>query len=212
MKTLKIKTKMQYKSLFKIITLLLFVSITSCYNNSKADTIKVIKNDPNEKLSISIIGLPNVNEYFKREIVAKRWGFTYNLLGCSGDPKYADSLNLKTKKILENRHGKFWKEIFEHEVIEENLNWVFIYNSLKKDKSIINKSNELRKNGDKLNLLICDVNKYDYEVIVLGNDERYKEPVSFFRYSINTKTKKVTLLSNNAKKSSWDEGFFYISF
>lgn len=136
-------------------------------------------------------------------IIAQKWNIQFKrIAACLTPYKLQDSIN-KINKIsnrnIENKHGKNWRKQFDAEVdielnnirtvakIIDNLQFIRI---IKKEIEL--KSGFLQYNIKPLN----STNLYSVNVegldIVNGKDEWF----SFYRLTVNTKTKTATLNSN----------------
>lgn len=185
-----------FKLIVKILIIALLIITTSCNNKPTTETQKTIHK--NTKLVYYLAGLPNMFLVNNSSIIFKRWGVDYRLDGCSGSLEGWNN-NKKVDKILKKRHGKFWEQIFEQSKNEEILNYYLVYNLVDTYNIVVNKRIELEKEGEKLRPLIRKINKQEYFVTVNSwatiNGE--SEPVSYYRFLVNIKTKKVILKSNH---------------
>lgn len=190
------KTPFHFKHIVKILIIALLIITTSCNQKPTTETQKVIHK--NTKLVYYLVGLPDMFLVNNSAVIYKRWGIDYVLDGCSGSLEGWKN-NKKVDTILEKRHGKFWKEIFEQSVTEEILNYHLVNKLVNSSKIVVEKRKKIEKEGERVRPLIRKINDQEYFVTVNSwatiNGEL--EPVSLLRFIVNIKTKKATLKSNH---------------
>lgn len=141
----------------KIILGFLLVFTLGCTQNKKP---KLVKPTP-KPLVWHIAGLPNWFILSNSKIIYKRWGINIFLDGCSGSIEGIKS-NKTIAKILEKRHGKYWRQVFQMSVEEEILNRYsvidLVYNCPEVVK--IQKKFNVSKENSTTRVMYIDKNRY----------------------------------------------------
>jgi len=189
------KRPFYFELILKILIVVLLIITISCNEKTKTKTLKAVPK--NTKLVYYLAGLPNMFLVNNSAVIYKRWGIDYVLDGCSGSKVGWDN-NKKVEKILKKRHGKFWEELLEQSKNEEILNYILVVELVNTSKIVVEKRIELEKKGKILQPLIRPIGKKEYFVTVTSwaTIKGESEPVSYFRFLVNIKTKEVILKSN----------------
>jgi hypothetical protein len=180
----------KYISKFSSIVILtiVLVSILSCNNESKPKPNKTAF-----KLIVwHIAGLPNWFYLSNSRIIYKRWGINYVLDGCSGSIIGIKS-NKKAAKILEKRHGKYWRQVFEMSVKEEIVNRFSVIDLICKSQEVIRIQKEFDVSIKNSNTRVICLGKNRYTVLVTWydpNNENKRIPGQQFK--VNLASKAVT--------------------
>lgn len=184
----------------KILLGFLIVSTLGCNQNKKP---KLVKSAP-KPLVWHIDGLPNWFILSNSRIIYKRWGIDYFLDGCSGSIEGMKS-NKKAAKILEKRHGKYWRQVFEMSVDEEIINRYSVIDLVSKSQEVIKIQKEFNVSIKNSNTLVICTGKNQYAVLGTWydpSDENKKIPGQ--QLMVNLATKAVTK-SNG--KFDWRSAF-----
>jgi hypothetical protein len=192
----------KYLSKFSSIVILtiVLVSILSCNNESKQKPIK----SASKPLVWHIAGLPNWFYLSNSRIIYKRWGIEYVLDGCSGSIAGMKS-NKKVAKILEKRHGKYWRQVFELAVDEEIVNRYSVIDLVFKSKEVLEIQKKFNVSKENSNTGVICLGKNQYAVLVTWydpNNEDKKIPGQ--QLMVNLATKAVT---KSNEKLDWREGY-----
>ncbi len=186
----------------KITSLLIILTILiqSCNEQGKkVDTSKTENED-----TLLIYGLPNMERQNSRNVIAKKWGIKFkSVAGCIVTDELVDSVktvNDRVNKSIEKKFGKNWNDKFEREIEEE-------YEKEKKLTTVLDKIDFIKKKGDQMSKEGNGLHYYmtpiensmtDYNVSVEGwgiidNKDVW---VSYYRLTVNYKTKKYKLLDD----------------
>ena len=184
----------------KIIIGFLMVFTLGCTHNNKTKLVK-----PNPKpLVWHIAGLPNWFILSNSKIIYKRWGINIFLDGCSGSIEGIKS-NKKIAKILEKRHGKYWRQVFEMAVDEEIVNRYSVIDLVYNCPEVVKIQKEFNVSKENSNTRVIYIRKNQYAVLVTWydpSDENKQIPGQ--QLIVNLATKKV---SKSDKKFDLREGY-----
>lgn len=188
------------KNVPKIILGFLLVFTFGCTQNKKP---KLVKPTP-KPLVWHIAGLPNWFILSNSKIIYKRWGINIFLDGCSGSIEGIKS-NKKIAKILEKRHGKYWRQVFEMAVDEEIVNRYSVINLVSKCQEVVKIQKKFNVSIKNSNTRVICTEKNQYAVLVTWydpSDENKQIPGQ--QLIVNLATKKV---SKSDKKFDLREGY-----
>jgi hypothetical protein len=184
----------------KILLGFLMVSTLGCTHNKKP---KLVKSTP-KTLVWNIAGLPNWFYLSNSSIIYKRWGIDYFLDGCSGSIA-GIKINKKTAKILEKRHGKYWKQVFDMSVTEEIVNRFSVIDLANKSQEVVKIQKEFNVSKKNSNTRVICTGKNQYAVLVTWydpSDENIKIPGQ--QLIVNLATKKVI---ESDRKFNWSRAY-----
>ena len=184
----------------KIIIGFLMVFTLGCTQNKKP---KLVKSTP-KPLVWHIAGLPNWFILSNSKIIYKRWGINIFLDGCSGSIEGIKS-NKKIAKILEKRHGKYWRQVFEMSVDEEIVNRYSVIDLVYNCPEVVKIQKEFNVSKENSNTRVIYIRKNQYAVLVTWydpSDENKQIPGQ--QLIVNLATKKV---SKSDKKFDLREGY-----
>ncbi len=172
----------------KIIIGFLMVFTLGCTHNNKPKLVK-----PTSKpLVWHISGLPNWFILSNSRIIYKRWGIDYVLDGCSGSIAGTKS-NKKVAKILEKRHGKYWRQVFEIAVDEEIVNRYSVIDLVSNCQEVVKIQKEFNVSNKNINTRVINIHKNRYAVLVTWygpSEENIQIPSR--QLTVNLATKEVT--------------------
>ena len=171
-----------------IIGFLLFFTL-GCTQNKKP---KLEKSTP-KPLVWHIAGLPNWFILGNSKIIYKRWGINIFLDGCSGSIEGIKS-NKKTAKILEKRHGKYWRQVFETAVDEEIVNRYSVIDLVFNTKEVLEIQKKFNVSKDNSNTRVMFIGKNRYAVLVTWFDpSEENKQIPGQQLIVNLTTKAVTV-------------------
>ena len=178
----------------------LLVFTLGCTQNTQPQLVK-----PTPKpLVLHIAGLPNWFILSNSKIIYKRWGINIFLDGCSGSIEGIKS-NKKIAKILEKRHGKYWRQVFETAVDEEIVNRYSVIDLVFNTKEVLEIQKKFNVSKDNSNTRVMFFGKNRYAVLVTWyepSDENIQIPGQ--QLIVNLTTKKVT---KSDRKFNWKEAY-----
>lgn len=176
------------KLTYKILLVFLIVSTLGCNQNKKP---KLVKSTP-KPLVWHIDGLPNWFILSNSRIIYKRWGIDYFLDGCSGSIEGMKS-NKKVAMILEKRHGKYWRQVFEMSVDEEIINRYSVIDLVSKSQEVvaIQKKFDVSIKNSTLRVICIGKNRYASLVTWYDPDDENKH-IPGQQFMVNLATKAVT--------------------
>ena len=165
---------------------LLFFTL-GCTQNKKP---KLEKSTP-KPLVWHIAGLPNWFILSNSKIIYKRWGINIFLDGCSGSIEGIKS-NKKTAKILEKRHGKYWRQVFEMAVDEEILNRYSVIDIVSNCPEVLKIHKEFNVSIKNSNTRVIYIGKNRYAVLVTWYDPNNEnKQIPGQQLIVNLATKRV---------------------
>lgn len=181
------------KLTYKILVGLLIVSTLGCNHEKKP---KLVKSTP-KPLVWHIAGLPNWFILSNSRIIYKRWGITIFLDGCSGSIEGMKN-NKKVAKILEKRHGKYWRQLFEMSLDEEIINRYSVLDLVSKSQEVfaIQKKFDVSFKNSNTRVIYIDKNKYAVLVTWYDPDDEIKN-IPSCQLVVNLVTK--TVMKSNRK-------------
>jgi hypothetical protein len=172
----------------KILLGFLIVSTLGCNQNKKP---KLVMSAP-KPLVWHIDGLPNWFILSNSRIIYERWGIDYFLDGCSGSIEGMKS-NKKVAKILEKRHGKYWRQVFEMAVDEEIVNRYSVIDLVSKSQEVIKIQKEFSLSIKNSNTRVICFGKNRYAVLVTWYDPNNEnKQIPGQQFMVNLATKAVT--------------------
>ena len=191
----------------KIFTILIFIVLTACDQNSQNAKQKSIQLDTSKKLRLLTYGgPPDMERKAAENVIADKWGIEfYGVAGCIVTQELIDSVdkhNKEVKALIETKYGKYWQTSFDKEVKEELIKQKVTSSLLDKEKLIITKRNDLEKEGNGLHYHFLPINKSEYKVSATGWGQinGKDEYVSYFRYFVDIDNRKVKLTSDSLMK------------
>jgi hypothetical protein len=184
----------------KIIIVFLIVSTLGCNQNKKP---RLVKSTP-KPLVWHIDGLPNWFILSNSRTIYKRWGIDYFLDGCSGSIEGMKS-NKKAAKILEKRHGKYWRQVFEMSVDEEIINRYSVIDLVSKSQDVvaIQKKFDMSIKNSTIRVICIEKNRYAALVTWYDPDDENKH-IPGRQFAVNLVTKSVT---KSDGKFDWNEAY-----
>lgn len=184
----------------KIIIGFLMVFTLGCTNNKKP---KLVKPTP-KPLVWHIDGLPNWFYLSNSRIIYNRWGIKIFLDGCSGSIEGIKS-NKKTAKILEKRHGKYWRLVFEMAVDEEIVNRYSVIDLVHNCKEVAKIRKDFNVSDDNSYIRVIYIRNNQYAVLVTWydpSDDNIQIPGQ--QLIVNLDTKRVI---ESDRKFNWRESY-----
>ncbi|MBP6756827.1 MAG: hypothetical protein KA210_11825 [Bacteroidia bacterium] len=172
----------------KIIIAFLMVFTLGCTHNKKP---KIVKPTP-KPLVWHIAGLPNWFILSNSKIIYKRWGINIFLDGCSGSIVGVKS-NKKVAKILEKRHGKYWRQVFEMAVDEEIVNRYSVIDLAYKSQEVVTIQKKFNVSKENSTTRVMNIDKNRYAILVTyfdPSDENISIPGQ--QLIVNLAAKEVT--------------------
>jgi hypothetical protein len=158
----------------KILLGFLMVFSLGCTHNKKP---KLVKPAP-KPLVWHIDGLPDWFILSNSRIIYERWGIDYFLDGCSGSIEGMRN-NKKVAKILEKRHGKYWRQIFEMSVDEEIINRYSVIDLVSKSQEVVKIQKKFNVSIKNSTIRVICMKKNKYATLVTWyypNDENKNIP------------------------------------
>ncbi len=149
----------------KIIFVFLLVFTLGCTHYKKP---KLVKSTP-KPLVWHIAGLPNWFYLSNSKIIYKRWGINIFLDGCSGSIEGIKT-NKKIAKILEKRHGKYWRQVFEMAVNEEIVNRYSVIDLVYNCPEVVKIQKDFNVSIKNSNTRVICTEKNQYAVLVTWYD------------------------------------------
>ncbi|BDB55114.1 hypothetical protein GENT5_14190 [Flavobacterium ammoniigenes] len=184
----------------KIIIGILMVFTLGCTHNKKT---KLVKPTP-KPLVWHIAGLPNWFILSNSKIIYKRWGINIFLDGCSGSIEGIKS-NKKIAKILEKRHGKYWRQVFEMAVDEEIVNRYSVIDLVSNCPEVVKIQKEFNVSIKNSNTRVICIGKNRYAVLVTWYDPNNEnKQIPGQQLIVNLATKAVT---KSNEKFDWSAEF-----
>jgi hypothetical protein len=184
----------------KIIIGFLMVFTLGCTHNKKP---KLVKPTP-KPLVWHIAGLPNWFILSNSKIIYKRWGINIFLEGCSGSIVGVKN-NKKVAKILEKRHGKYWRQVFEMAVDEEIVNRYSVIDFVSKSQEVIKIQKEFNVSIKNSNTRVICTGKNQYAVLVTWYDPNNEDKhIPGQQLMVNLATKAVT---KSNEKLDWRRAY-----
>jgi hypothetical protein len=180
----------------KIIIGFFMVFTLGCTHNKKP---KLVKPTP-KPLVWHIAGLPNWFILSNSKIIYKQWGINIFLEGCSSSIAGIMS-NKKVAKILEKRHGKYWRQVFEMSVDEEIVNRYSVIDLVFKSKEVLEIQKKFNVSKENSNTRVMYIDKNRYAILVTWfdpSDDNISIPGQ--QLMVNLVTKAV---SKSNKKFDW---------
>lgn len=172
----------------KIIIGFLLLFTLGCTQNKKP---KLEKSTP-KPLVWHIAGLPNWFILSNSKIIYKRWGINIFLEGCSGSIVGVKN-NKKVAKILEKRHGKYWRQVFEMAVDEEIVNRYSVIDLVFKNKEEVKIQKEFNMSIKNSYTRVICIGKNRYAVLVTWYDPNNEnKQIPGQQLMVNLATKAVT--------------------
>lgn len=159
-----------------------------CTHNKKP---KIVKPTP-KPLVWHIAGLPNWFILSNSKIIYKRWGINIFLDGCSGSIVGVKS-NKKVAKILEKRHGKYWRQVFEMAVDEEIVNRYSVIDLAYKSQVVVAIQKKFNVSKENSTTRVMNIDKNRYAILVTyfdPSDENISIPGQ--QLIVNLAAKEVT--------------------
>ncbi len=159
-----------------------------CTHNKKP---KIVKPTP-KPLVWHIAGLPNWFILSNSKIIYKRWGINIFLDGCSGSIVGVKS-NKKVAKILEKRHGKYWRQVFEMAVDEEIVNRYSVIDLAYKSQEVVTIQKKFNVSKENSTTRVMNIDKNRYAILVTyfdPSDENISIPGQ--QLIVNLAAKEVT--------------------
>lgn len=188
------------KNVPKIILGFLLVFTLGCTQNKKP---KLVKPTP-KPLVLHIAGLPNWFILSNSKIIYKRWGINIFLDGCSGSIEGVKN-NKKVAKILEKRHGKYWRQVFEMSVDEEIVNRYSVIDLVFNSKEVVKIQKEFNVSKENSNTRVIYIGKNRYAVLVTWYDPSdYNIQIPGQQLIVNLATKEV---SKSDRKFDWRRAY-----
>lgn len=184
----------------KIILGFLLVFTFGCTQNKKP---KLVKSTP-KPLVWHIAGLPDWFYLSNSRIIYNRWGINIFLDGCSGSIEGIKS-NKKISKILEKRHGKYWRQVFEMAVEEEILNRYLVIDLAYMSQEVvaIQKKFNVSKENSTTRVMYIDKNRYAILVTWYDpSDDNIQIPGQ--QLMVNLATKRV---AESDRKFNWSRAY-----
>jgi hypothetical protein len=187
-------------------TLLLFLLplIHSCNGQNKTD-----RNDKGSDTTLTLLtyGLPNFEKQNSNNVIAKKWGIRfYAVAGCVVTEELEDSVKInndKINKLIENKYGANWRDKFENEVDEEFKREKVVSAVLDKIDFIKKKDEQMNLEGNGLHYYMTpqgNIGNYNVSAEGWGTIDKKDVWVSYYRLTVNYKTKKYKLLDDKIKK------------
>jgi len=184
----------------KIIIGFLMVFTLGCTQNKKP---KLVKSTP-KPLVWHIAGLPNWFYLSNSRIIFKRWGINIFLDGCSGSIEGIKS-NKKIAKILEKRHGKYWRQVFEMSVDEEIVNRYSVIDLVYNCPEVVKIQKEFNVSKEYSNTRVICTGKNQYAVLVTWyNPSNDNIQIPGKQLMVNLATKGVT---ETDRKYNWRRAY-----
>jgi hypothetical protein len=180
----------------KIIIGFLMVFTLGCTHNKKP---KLVKPTP-KPLVWHIAGLPNWFILSNSKTIYKRWGINIFLEGCSGSIVGVKN-NKKVAKILEKRHGKYWRQVFEMAVDEEIVNRYSVIELVFNSEEVLEIQKKFNVSKENSNTRVMYIGKNQYAVLVTWydpSDENKKIPGQQLMVNLATK-----VVSKSNEKLDW---------
>jgi len=191
--------KTYYLSIHLIALIMLF---SKCQNPNLQKTTIIKKNPDSTYVFLIYGGLPDIPYESAKNVIASKWNIMYKSVAQCMVPieikDSADKFNDLTTKRLSFRYGKNWEKRFDKEIKEEKHKQKIARALLDSTKQIIEKRNEMEKDGNGLDYDFYPTTNYSYEVDVSGwgriNDSDVL--VIYYKYSVDIKKKETHLLSD----------------
>jgi hypothetical protein len=106
------------------LTVITFIVLTGCDQNSQSTKQKIVQSDTNKKLRLLTYGEPPDLEGRNAEnVIADKWGIEYySVAGCNVTQELIDRVDKHNKEVevlIESKFGKSWQSSFDKEVKEE---------------------------------------------------------------------------------------------
>ena len=185
-----------------VLTVITFIVLTGCDQNSQSTKQKIVQSDTNKKLRLLTYGEPPDLEGRNAEnVIADKWGIEYySVAGCNVTQELIDRVDKHNKEVevlIESKFGKSWQSSFDKEVKEELIKQKIASSLLDKEEIINKKQKELAKEGNGIHYRFQPINKNEYKASVTGWGQinGKDEYVSYFRYLVNIENKKIKLTS-----------------
>lgn len=176
--------------------LIVFSCKTSFHINDKSTNVDTT-------LQILTHGLPDREQQRAMNSVAKKYGFRYyGVAGCIVSEHLLDSVNKENErvyKILEQRFGKDWLLTFATEVDTMERLQAQVEELVKKENYIVDKENELEKDGNGLYYLIDPTDKQNVFAVKAygwGQWNGETELIVYYKLTVNLTMEKVIKNSN----------------
>ncbi len=170
----------------KILLGFLLVFTLGCNHDKKP---KLMKFTP-KPLIWHIVGLPNWFYLSNSKIIYKRWGINIFIEGCLGSIAGMRN-NKKVAKILEKRHGKYWRQVFEMSVDEEIINRYSVLDLVFKTKEVVEIQKKFNVSKENCNSRVMYIDRNRYVVLVTWYDPNDKH-IPGQQFMVNLATKAVT--------------------
>ncbi|SFW13284.1 hypothetical protein [Chitinophaga sancti] len=172
--------------------------------NKEADTL----------IKIYAAGFPFSSTLMEEHIIASRYGFYNEELGCSPDEKLWDSLNACNtiaERPLVAKYGKNWKIKYHHDVRVLAASPARAIEQLYFEELVLMKRFELEKHGDTMFFQYKPTKQQEvYYVDAIGRENN--KWVSFFQYQVNYVDQKITQKRGTVKSdTSYLHNIFYYS-
>jgi hypothetical protein len=188
------------KFTLKIILGFLMIFTLGCNHYKKP---KLVKPTP-KPLVWHVAGLPNWFILSNSKIIYKRWGINIFLDGCSASIVGVKN-NKKVAKILEKRHGKYWRQVFEMAVDEEIVNRYSVIDFVSMSQEVIKIQKEFNVSIKNSNTRVMYIDKNRYAVLVTWYDPNNEDKqIPGQQLKVNLATKAVTKTN---EKFDWREGY-----
>lgn len=170
-------------------------------NNSSSDN----NLDSSKRLSYALMGLPKMLEYSRSQIAFNNFEVDYYITGCEVLPMYIDH-NREVARVLEERHGKYWKELHHQYFIKEMYNWTLIQDLVKMSY----KFKSLKNRFSNLHMYTKSKGSGDYLVKInrFVNTENGFKDITIAQYTVNTKTKNIEFISEKIIQAEIDDEEF----
>ena len=179
------------------------ILIQACNEQDK----KAVKIKTENEYALLTYGLPNMERQNSRNVVAKKWGIKFKpVAGCVVTKSLTDSVrtvNQRVNKNIEDKYGRNWSDKFEKEIDEEFEKENIITTTLDKVDFIKKKNDQMDLEGNGLHYYMTPIeNSTEYNVSVegWGTVENKDTWVSYYRMTVNYKTKKYELIDDKIEK------------
>lgn len=160
---------------------------------------------PNVDTTLKILtyGLPNREQQRAMNTVAKKYGFHYfGVAGCVVSENLLDSVNRENKRVYEilgQKFGKDWRLKLASEVDTMKRLQANVEELVKKENYIIDKENELEKDGNGLEYLVDPTDKQNFFTVKVygwGQWNGEMELIVYYKLNVDLTDKKVTKISS----------------
>lgn len=197
----------QLKAIYLL--MILTVLIQSCNKQNREKIIVDKKQDTTDTIfTLLTYGFMDRERQKANDIIAKTWGIRfYAVAGCLVTKDLIDSVktnNDHVNKLIEKKYGANWQEKFEKEVNDEFKRGQKVTKILDKADIVKKKNDELGLKKDKLYYNMSPFENsgvYNVSVEGWGKIDNQDTKFSYYRMTVNYKTKQCELVSDKMEPS-----------